>query len=435
LTALSWTLGRPATLADFPDDELDRLAERGFDWLWLLGVWQTGPAGRDLARAHRERRGEWLTTLPDLDDSDICGSCFAVTGYAVSEALGGNPALASLRQRMNRRGLRLMLDFIPNHTALDHPWVEAHPDFYVQANERDLARLPGNYVAVRSDRGSRVVAHGRDPHFPGWPDTLQLDYGNPALREAMSGELLKVAEMCDGLRCDMAMLVLPEVFGRTWGVRSEPFWPVAIPRVRRVFPDFLFLAEVYWDLEWTLQHRVSTSPTTRPSTTDCVEGRRGPSRRISAPESIFKAGWRAFWKTTTSLERRLSFPPARIGPPRSSPFFPPVCPSSIKVSSRVTESTFRSSSVADRGSRWIQSWAISTRSFSPSCGGRACGREIGSSSRAPRPERAPTRATSSLSPGRGRTPSKFVWRSTTPLTGASAPSGFRSPRSQEGNGG
>jgi len=100
-----------------------------------------------------------------------------------------------------------------------------------------------------------VLVHGRDPYFPGWPDTLQLNYGNPATQEAMIGELLKIAGQCDGVRCDMAMLVLPEVFERTWGIPSQPFWPQATRRVREQFPEFTLMAEVYWDMEWTLQQQ------------------------------------------------------------------------------------------------------------------------------------------------------------------------------------
>jgi hypothetical protein len=100
-----------------------------------------------------------------------------------------------------------------------------------------------------------LLAHGRDPFFPGWPDSLQLNYGNPATQEAMLRELMKIAGKCDGVRCDMAMLVLPDVFERTWGIRAEPFWPGATRRVRERAPDFCFMAEVYWDLEWTLQQQ------------------------------------------------------------------------------------------------------------------------------------------------------------------------------------
>jgi hypothetical protein len=148
-----------------------------------------------------------------------------------------------------------MLDFVPNHTGLDHPWVEDHPEYYISGTELDLARAPMNYTRAKRKRGDLLLAHGRDPYFPGWPDTLQLNYGNPATQEAMTGELLKIAGQCDGVRCDMAMLVLSEVFERTWGIQAQPFWPRATERVRERAPGFCFMAEVYWDLEWTLQQQ------------------------------------------------------------------------------------------------------------------------------------------------------------------------------------
>jgi hypothetical protein len=138
---------------------------------------------------------------------------------------------------------------------LDHPWVEDHPEYYIPGTELELNKAPQNYTWVKRKRGDVLLAHGRDPYFPGWPDTLQLNYGNPATQEAMIGELVKIAGQCDGVRCDMAMLVLPEVFERTWGIRAEPFWPQATQRVRQRAPGFCFMAEVYWDLEWTLQQQ------------------------------------------------------------------------------------------------------------------------------------------------------------------------------------
>jgi len=236
LAGLARTLGRPLTLDDVPDVELDRLARRGFDWVWLTSVWQTGCAGQRISRTHAEWRAGFQAALPDLRDDDIVGSGFAITGYAASRRLGGDAALARLRDRLHARDVRLMLDFVPNHTALDHRWVAEHPEYYVAAGDGGLA-------------------HGRDPFFPAWPDTLQLDYANPATQKAMLGELLRVAAKCDGVRCDMAMLVLPDVFERTWGGRPAPFWPDAIARVRDRSPQFCFLAEVYWDLEATLLAR------------------------------------------------------------------------------------------------------------------------------------------------------------------------------------
>lgn len=255
MAELTQRLGRAATLDDIPDAELDHFAGMGFDWVWLLSVWQTGPAGRQVSRTNPEWRKEFHETLPDLREEDIPGSGFAITGYTVHADLGGNNALARVRERLRRRGLRLMLDFVPNHTGLDHPWVEEHPEYYVSGTEQDLARAPGNYTCVKRQRGDLLLALGRDPYFPGWPDALQLNYGNPATQDAMRGELLRIAGQCDGVRCDMAMLVLPDVFERTWGLRAQPFWPGATQAVRQRFADFCFMAEVYWDLEWTLQQQ------------------------------------------------------------------------------------------------------------------------------------------------------------------------------------
>ncbi len=255
LTELSKQLGRAATLDDIPDAELDRLAKMGFDWVWFLSVWQTGLAGQKVSRTNHEWRKEFEETLPDLREEDIAGSGFAITGYKVHNNLGGDAALARLRERLRKRGLRLMLDFVPNHTGLDHPWVEEHPEYYIPGNEVALSQAPKNYIWVKRKHGDLLLAYGRDPYFTGWPDTLQLNYGNPATQEAMIGELVKIAGQCDGVRCDMAMLVLPEVFERTWGIRAQPFWPKATQRVREQVPDFCFMAEVYWDLEWTMQHQ------------------------------------------------------------------------------------------------------------------------------------------------------------------------------------
>jgi hypothetical protein len=255
LTELSAGIGRPATLDAIPDVELDRLAERNFDWVWLLSVWQTGLAAQRVSRSNAEWRAEFQATLPDLREEDVAGSGFAINAYTVHRDLGGDAALARLRERLRARGLRLLLDFVPNHMAPDHPWLERHADYFVHGSESDLANAPQNYCRVQTAEGTRVLAYGRDPYFSGWPDTLQLDYGNPALQEAMIAELVRIAGQCDGVRCDMAMLVLPEVFERTWGIKAPLFWPRAIQRVRERVPGFCFMAEVYWDLEWTMHQQ------------------------------------------------------------------------------------------------------------------------------------------------------------------------------------
>src|SRR5271166_4358489 len=153
LTEIARNLGRPATLADIPDAELDRLAAMGFDWVWFLSVWQTGLAAQQVSRSNPEWRKEFQETLPGLRDEDIPGSGFAITGYSVHQDLGGDAALARLRERLKKRGLRLMLDFVPNHVGLDHPWVEDHPEYFIRGAELDLARAPRNYTWVKRKGG------------------------------------------------------------------------------------------------------------------------------------------------------------------------------------------------------------------------------------------------------------------------------------------
>jgi hypothetical protein len=255
LTALSRQLGRRATLDDIPDSELDRLAAMGFDWIWLLSVWQTGAAAQAVSRSNPEWRHEFEQTLPDFTEDDIPGSGFAITGYTVHRDLGGDAALARVRERMRQRGLKLMLDFVPNHMAPDHPWVEQHPEHFIGGSEADLASAPQNYFKPQAAGGSRIFAYGRDPYFAGWPDTIQLNYSDPALQEAMIGELTRIAGQCDGVRCDMAMLILPDVFERTWGIRAPLFWPEATRRVRERVRGFTFMAEVYWGREWDIQQQ------------------------------------------------------------------------------------------------------------------------------------------------------------------------------------
>ncbi len=252
LSELGAGLGRAATLDDVTDTRLDAWARSGFDYIWFLGVWQTGPAGQRVSASNPEWLDEYRRILPDFSASDVCGSCFAVQDYRVHDDFGGDCAMVRLRRRLKDRGLKLILDFVPNHTAPDHAWVSEHPDYYVWGDEEQLAAQPQNYCR---GEGGQIFAYGRDPYFDGWPDTLQLNYGSRALQDAMLGELRRTSSLCDGLRCDMAMLVLPEVFEKTWGIRANPFWPRATETIRRERPGFLFMAEVYWDLEWTLQQQ------------------------------------------------------------------------------------------------------------------------------------------------------------------------------------
>ena len=255
LTELSRNIGRPATLDDIPDAELDNLSDLGFNWIWFLSVWCTGELARKVSRENAEFRRDFEATLPDLQEQDIAGSGFAITGYNVHPDLGGDEALRRLHARLRARGLKLMLDFVPNHMGPDHPWVEDHPEYFVSGTEDDLLNYPQNYTRVKRNHGDLIMAYGRDPYFAGWPDTVQLDYSNPATAAAMTNELLRISGQCDGVRCDMAMLILPDVFEKTWGRRAQPFWSLVTKTIHDKNPGFCFMAEVYWDMEWTMQQQ------------------------------------------------------------------------------------------------------------------------------------------------------------------------------------
>jgi hypothetical protein len=255
LTELSKDLGHRATLDDIPDAALDGIAKLGFDWVWFLSVWCTGELGRKVSLENQVFRREFEATLPDLCDEDIAGSGFAIAGYQVHPGLGGDEALERLRARLRQRGLKLMLDFVPNHMGPDHTWVQEHPEFFISGIRSDLEKYPQNYTCLKCTNGEMIFAYGRDPYFAGWPDTVQLNYSNPLFVKAMTDELLHIADHCDGVRCDMAMLILPDVFEKTWNHTAQPFWSNAIRTVREEFPDFIFMAEVYWDMEWTLQQQ------------------------------------------------------------------------------------------------------------------------------------------------------------------------------------
>jgi hypothetical protein len=250
----SLAAGRPLALHEVPDHVLDRFVTLGFDAVWLMGVWTTGAVARAIALTEPSLQAEYLHALPDLTRDDVIGSPYAVARYDVAPSLGGLPALAGLRERLARRGLRLFLDFVPNHLACDHPATLETPAAFVGGTAEDLAGDPRSFFPIP---GGDVLAHGRDPFFPAWTDTAQVDVTSEEGRALLHAQLAKAAVQCDGVRCDMAMLLLPDVFARTWGARARgfcttPFWPEAVARVRELFPYFLFIAESYWGLEQRL---------------------------------------------------------------------------------------------------------------------------------------------------------------------------------------
>jgi len=257
LDTLSRTYNWPVTLENVPDKVLDELAGYGVDVIWLMGIWQRSPAARASALKYA---AQYKPALPDLTYDDITGSVYAIGAYQVDENFGGRHGLALFRQRLSERGLRLILDFVPNHIATDHAWIRVHPDYMVLGTPKDLEKRSSDFFSARDATGKAiVVAHGRDPHFPGWIDTAQINAFSPGARHATMTTLMDIASQCDGVRCDMAMLLVNDVFARTWqgNVSAPPkteFWQEVIPKVKATYPDFMFMAEVYWDMEAHLQY-------------------------------------------------------------------------------------------------------------------------------------------------------------------------------------
>jgi hypothetical protein len=247
-----------ATLAAIPESYIDLWRRWHIDAIWLMGVWEPSLYS---ARVVRENTASVVSLQPALDDfslDDCVSSPYAVRRYTVSEQLGGLEGLLRLRARLHQAGIGLILDFVPNHTACDHPWVHEHPQYYVQGSLAEAARAPGDYFPVQTAQGLRYIAHGKDPYFPSWCDTAQLNYSNLELHDAMQDQLLRLAQWCDGVRCDMAMLCLSDVFSRTWSrldlpVPPREFWYEALRAVHVRFPDFCCIAEVYWGLQGRLQ--------------------------------------------------------------------------------------------------------------------------------------------------------------------------------------
>jgi hypothetical protein len=256
LGELSRKYRKPVDLATVPQDEWDAIASEGFDAVWLMGMWERSPAGIEISMRNPGLLADFSRALPDFAAQDNVGSPYCVRRYVVDAQLGGPQGLAEARKALAKRGIRLILDFVPNHVAPDHPWVSKYPEYFIQGSADDARNDPASFI----ESGGRVFACGRDPYFPAWPDVLQLNAFSTSLRTAVVDTLTDIAAQCDGVRCDMAMLLLNNIFARTWRARAgaQPdtdYWLRIIPAVKKSHPDFRFIAEAYWDLEWELQQQ------------------------------------------------------------------------------------------------------------------------------------------------------------------------------------
>src|SRR5689334_11905148 len=204
LSELTRSSGRLVDLRTVSSAEWDRLGGLGVDAVWLMGVWERSPEGTAIANRNEGLLADFRRALPDFQPADNVGSPYCVRRYAADPHLGGPEGLAVARRELARRGMRLILDFVPNHVAPDHPWVDEHPEYFIRGTADDARSDPASFL-IRHDC---VFACGRDPYFPAWPDVLQLNAFDGCLRAAVRTTVLEIAEQCDGIRCDMAMLLL-----------------------------------------------------------------------------------------------------------------------------------------------------------------------------------------------------------------------------------
>ena len=256
LAELSAKAGRRIDLSTVPASEWDAIAAYGFDAVWFMGVWQRSPAGIVIANRNPNLLADFHRALPDFRSEDNVGSPYCIRGYEVDAHLGGRAGLDHARAELGRRSIGLILDFVPNHVAPDHPWATSHPEYFIQGTADDLRNDPASFVQV----GQSVFACGKDPYCPAWPDVLQINAFAPGLRRAVVETLADIASQCNGVRCDMAMLLLNSVFEHTWGAGAgapptTEYWHDVIPAIKSAEPSFRFIAEAYWDLEWELQQK------------------------------------------------------------------------------------------------------------------------------------------------------------------------------------
>ena len=256
LLKLSRKYNRTITLGNIPEEEFTFFSSCCFDLVWLMGVWQPSQYSKAIATAHQGLRSSFLEHTALVQPADIAASPYSIPSYTVNEALGGEQELILFRQKLNACGIKLMLDFVPNHLALDNEWLPEHPEFFIPVSSEEQSQDPES--GFEYTRG-KYLAYGKDPYFAPWTDTLQLNYAEKGTHKMMTENLFRISALCDAVRCDVAMLILKSVFNTTWsnlgGPMQEEFWPRAIASVKHRHPGFLFLAESYWNKEWELQQQ------------------------------------------------------------------------------------------------------------------------------------------------------------------------------------
>jgi hypothetical protein len=252
--------GEDATLSSVPDSFFKDLKHLGFNIIWLMGIWKTCTSIIESCCFAPELISSYNKSLKDWQKEDVIGSPYSIDEYELNPQLGSPDELYKVKERINQLGMKLLLDFVPNHFGAASRFITTNPEIFLTADEELLKNDPLTFFKHSSSQ--KVFVHGRDPFFLPWQDTIQVNYFNPEARGFMIDQLFKLTKICDGVRCDMAMLPLNNVFHNTWlGVLSklnferpkDEFWKEAIYEIKSKNKDFIFLGEAYWDLEYNLQ--------------------------------------------------------------------------------------------------------------------------------------------------------------------------------------
>jgi hypothetical protein len=260
--SLQQELNTNLTLLTIPDEIWTEIINKGFDWIWLMGVWKHSALSKEELVKHPGLVQEISHSLPDWETTDVIGSPYSIVKYEINPILGEPGDLEILKNKLNNFGAKLMLDFVPNHFGSDSELVLTNPEYFIST--RKTPEKKSIYKQLETKKGEQWIAYGKDPYFPPWTDTFQLNYFHENTRKYMIDALNKIANECDGIRCDMAMLCLNDIIQKTWGfhfqevesisVPTSEFWTFALKNVKSNHPEFIFLAEVYWNLGAKLQH-------------------------------------------------------------------------------------------------------------------------------------------------------------------------------------
>jgi glycosidase len=253
--------GSNITLSQVSQNVFKELLDKGINIIWLMGIWKTCPSTIEKCCFESELITSYNRSLKDWSKADVIGSPYSVDEYEVNPSLGTWEELKELKNYLNSIGIKLFVDFVSNHFSADSKYIRTNPEIFLKADEEIFQGDSFTFFKPDADP-KNVYAHGRDPFFPAWTDTIQINFFSSEARKFMTDKLMRLADVCDGVRCDMAVLPLNNVFQNTWlGVLNKfgfirpetEFWRDAIAEVKRKNAEFIFLAEAYWDLEWNLQ--------------------------------------------------------------------------------------------------------------------------------------------------------------------------------------